>query len=167
MIGGVAELLDEGLAADDAIHAVFIQRRVAFHREDEVAIILFDGLGDDGFGLIPGGSHDGVIIIERDHRQDDILGEWMSRADKAFRAAGAFKAVQPENRNAWLGFHCMGDLWRKARSKPQSRSRQTAIFQEAAPGNALTSHHVIECFLHRFSSGPRRRGLGERHWPSY
>jgi len=40
----MAQLLDEGLAAGDAVDAVVGQRRVALHRQDVVALVLLDRL---------------------------------------------------------------------------------------------------------------------------
>ena len=72
--GGVFELFYERFAADNAIHAVFGQRRVAFHGQDVVAFVFFDDFINDSFSIVPGCRHDGVVVIQRQHRQDHVLG---------------------------------------------------------------------------------------------
>ena len=81
------QLLDEGLAADDAAHAVLVQRRVAFHRQDVVALVLGHDLFEDRLGLVAGGGHQRVVVVERDHRQHHVLGQRVRRADEATRSS--------------------------------------------------------------------------------
>jgi hypothetical protein len=54
---------------------------------------------------MPGGGHDRVVIIQGNHRKDHVLGQRVARTDEAFRTAGAFQPVQPQHRDAGLGFH--------------------------------------------------------------
>jgi hypothetical protein len=81
-LGHVLQLLDEGLAADDAEHAVLVQRRVALDGQDVVALVLGHHLVKDRLGLVPGGGHQGVVVIQRDHRQHHVLGQRVRGADE-------------------------------------------------------------------------------------
>jgi hypothetical protein len=64
MVGGFLQLLQERAPADDAAHPFLIERRIALHRQNEVAVVLLDGLLNDRLGLMPGGGHDRVVIIQ-------------------------------------------------------------------------------------------------------
>ncbi|OIQ63998.1 hypothetical protein GALL_544550 [mine drainage metagenome] len=121
MFGGHLELFDKGFAADNAIHAVFVQWRVAFDGEDVVALVFLDRIHQGSFGLMARGGHQSVVVVKADHRQDDILGQRMRRADEAFAAAGAFEAVDPDYRGARLCLHRLGDFWDKGGAEAKCR----------------------------------------------
>ena len=107
----------------------------------------------DLLGLMPCGRHQRVVVVERDHRQDDVLGERVRRADERLAAAGALEAVQPHDRRARLGFHRFGDLLRPCIAKSQRRGGETAELEEAATRDALPAHQVIVGIDHDQSSG--------------
>ena len=50
----IFQLFEVRLAADDAEHAVFVERRVAFAGEDVLAFVFVHDLVDDGLGLMTG-----------------------------------------------------------------------------------------------------------------
>jgi hypothetical protein len=43
-------------------------------------------LVQNGFSLMAGRRHDGVVVIKADHGQDNVLDQGMGGADEAFRA---------------------------------------------------------------------------------
>jgi len=140
----VPELLDERFAADDAAHAVLVQRRVALDRQDVVALVLPHDLFEDRLRLVAGGGHQRVVVVQRDHRQHHVLRERVRGTDEAFGAAGAFQAVQPEHGRARLGLHRVRDLRHEGRAEAERGRSERAVLQEAAPRNALTAHHLVE-----------------------
>ncbi len=168
ILGHMLELVGEGPAAGHAEHAVFTQRRVAFDGQDVIALVLLHHLLERGLGLVPGRGHDGVVVVERDHRQDHVLGQRMRRADERLGAAGALQAVQPEHGRSRLGLQRMRDGRREGRPQAQRSSRQAAELHVAAAGDSLPAHDFVEGLGHRASlsglgwlrpcAGPRDHG---------
>jgi hypothetical protein len=83
VLGHALELFDEGLARLDAEHAVLVERRVALHGQDVLTLVLGHDLVEDGLGLVAGGGHQGVVVVQRDHRQHHVLGQRVGAADEA------------------------------------------------------------------------------------
>lgn len=92
------------------------------------------------------GRHDGIVIVERDHRQHGILRQRVRGADEALRAAGAFKTMHPDHRHARFGFERVGDAIRRQRLKPEARRRQAAEFVKTPTRDALPPDHAVKCF---------------------
>ena len=156
VLGHPFQLFDEGLAAVDAVHAAFVERRIAFDRENILAFVFLLGLLEDGFGLMAGGGHESVVVIERDHRQHDILDQRMRRADEAFRAAGAFQPVHPDHRHARLGFQRLRDLGRTGRAKAHAGGGERTEFGETPARDPLPADHVVKCLGHGHETPPAR-----------
>jgi len=148
VLGHFLQALHERAAAVDAEHAVFIERRIAFHRDDVIAFVPLGDVVEDGLGLVAGGGHQGVVVIERKHRQDHILGQRVCRADERLRTTGAFKAVQPEHRGARLVFKCMRNPRDRRGAQPQRCGGQAAELEKAAPGDALAAQYVVKGLGH-------------------
>ena len=147
MIGCMAKLFNKWFAADDAIHTIFIERAaLPSTARMKLPSYFSDGFLNDRFSLISCRSHQRIIIVQGDHGEDDVFGEGMGRADEALRTASAFETVNPEHRNAGLGFHRVGDLGRIGWSQPKRGGRKAAIFEEAASCDPLTPHYIIKCF---------------------
>ncbi len=138
------EFFHKGFATGEAVHAVLIERRVAFHGYDVIAFVVLDQVVKNGLGLMPGSRHDGVVVIQRDQRQDGVLGQRVGRADEGLGTAGAFQAVQPDHRHTRFGFQCIGNARDKSRAQAQRGGGQAAELQEAASGHALATHGLIE-----------------------
>ena len=117
--GGFFQHLNKGASAVDAEHAVFIQRRIAFHRKNEITFVFFSDIGDDFFGLMSGCGHQRIVVVQREHGQHHVFCQRVRGADERFRTAGAFQTVQPDHRRARFGFHCMSDLWCKRWRQPK------------------------------------------------
>ena len=113
---GFAQLLDKGAAALNAEHAIFVERRITFNGNDVVALVLLLDLVEDRLGLMTCSGHKRIVVIEREHREHNILGQRVRRADEGLRAAGAFQAMQPEHWRPRLGFQRMSDGWRSSTS---------------------------------------------------
>jgi hypothetical protein len=120
------ELFDEGPAADDAEHAVFVQRRIAFDGDDVIALISVPDLVQDRFGLMAGRGHDRVVVIQADHGQHHVLDQGMGRADEAFGAAGAFQPVQPQHGDARL----VSMAWAMRGAKDGPRPSEAAVREQ-------------------------------------
>ena len=151
VLSGFPQLLGIRFATDDAGHAaglVLVEARVALAGKNVIAFMLLDGLVDDRFGFVTGRGHDRVVIVERQHRQDDVLDQRMRGSNKGLRAAGAFEAMQPEHWDAGLVLHGARDLWCERRPETHRGRGQAAVFQKAAARNALPAHHLIEGFNH-------------------
>ena len=162
VFGQALEFFYKRLTTGKAEHAVFVQRRVAFHRQNVVAFVLLLDFFQDGFCLMTGGRHDGVVVIQRDHRQNGVLGQRVRRADERFGATGALQPVQPDHRHARLGFQRVGNFGHKSRTQAQRSGRQAAKFEEAATGHPLTPHHVVES-LHLVLLSFIRGGKSSEH----
>ena len=143
VLGDVLQLLDERPAARDAVDAVVGQRRIAFDREDVVALVLRDRLLERLLGLVTGRRHQRVVVVERDHRQHDVLGERVRRADERLGAAGALEAVQPDHRRARLGLHRLRDLLRTGVAEAERCRGQAAELEEAPARDPLPPHHFV------------------------
>ena len=130
MIGHVAELLDDRAAALDAEHAVFVERRIALAGKDVLAVVFLDRLLEEFLGLVAGGGHQRVVVVERDHRQDDVAGERIAGTDKGLGAAGALEAVQPDHRRPRLGLQCVRDLAGEFRAEPRPAAVRLQNFRK-------------------------------------
>ena len=146
--GGFLEHFNERAAAMDAEHAVLVERRIALHGQDVIALVLLLDLLDDRLGLVAGGGHQRVVVIERQHGKHDILGQRVCRTDEGLGTAGAFQSMQPDDRRARLGFQRMRDTRRSGASQAQRGRRQAAEFQEAAPGDPLAAQHFVKGLGH-------------------
>jgi hypothetical protein len=104
-----------------AVHAVQPEGRIALAGENVLAVIFLDGLLENFLSLVSGGGHDGVVVVQGDHGQDDVAGQRMTGADERFRTAGALLTMQPYDRGSRLGFHRISDLARELRAQPKSR----------------------------------------------
>ena len=93
MIGHVLQFLDVGDSALDAVHPVFVQWRVALASEHVLTIVFFNGLFEKLLGLVSRGRHQRVVVVERDHRQNDVAGERVAGANERLGAAGALEPV--------------------------------------------------------------------------
>ena len=145
---GFLELFDEGTAPLDAEHAVFVERRIAFDGNDVVALVLLLDLIEDRLGLVAGSGHQGIVVIEREHREHNVLGQRVRRADEGFGAAGALQTMQPKHRRPRLGFQRMGNGWRSSTTQTKRCRRQAAEFHETAPGNSLATQHFVKGLGH-------------------
>jgi len=128
--------------------------------EDVLAFVFIHDFIDDGLGLMTGGSHDGVVIVQRDHGQDDVGGERVRGPYEGFRATGAFQTVQPEYRHAGLRLQRMGHLGSDFGSKAERGSGQAAKFHETATRDPLPPQDVIECFRHDWRSSSQNAFSG-------
>ncbi|CAM2154325.1 hypothetical protein PT2222_300026 [Paraburkholderia tropica] len=163
------ELFDEGLAAGEAEHAVFVERRIAFHGDDVVALVLRADVFEDRLGLVAGGGHDRVVVVERDHGENRVLRERVRAADERFGAARAFEPVQPDHRRARTGFERVCDARHERRTETERGGRETAELQEAAPRHTLCAHGVVERLQDGLLDGPcglRKIGMIWPGWPS-
>jgi hypothetical protein len=158
VIGHVAQLLDIRPAGLHAVHAVFIQRRVALAGEDVLAVVFLDGLFQDLFGLVARRGHDRVVVVERNHRQDDIPGQRVAGADERLRTAGTLEAVQPDHGRPWLGLQSVGDLTGELGSETETSGGKATELQETPAGDAVTSHHLIEGFVGGHNNSPLVHG---------
>jgi hypothetical protein len=158
VIGHVAQLFDIRSARLHAVHAVFIQGRVAFAGEDELAVVFLDGLLENFLGLMPCRRHDRVVVIKRDHRQHDVTGQWIAGTDKRLGTAGALEAVQPHHGRPRLGLEGVCDLAGKFGSKTQSSGSQATELEETPAGDAMTAHHLIEGLVGGHNNSPLVHG---------
>ena len=71
----------------------------------------------------------------------------MRRTDKGFRAAGARKAVDPENGQIGFGFHSVGDFEVAHWAKTQGNRRHRTEFQEITSTDASAAQHFVLGFL--------------------
>jgi hypothetical protein len=154
VVGHVAKLFDIRPAGLYAIHPVFIEGRVAFTGEDELAVILLDGLFEDLLGLVTCSSHDRVVVVERYHRQDDVTRQRIAGTDKRLGTAGTLEAVQPHDRCAWLGLERVGDFAGEFGPETQASGGKTTEFEEAPAGDTVTAHHLIEGLVGGHNNSP-------------
>ena len=147
-----------------------MKRHIPFDGEDVIALVLLNRLFERFFGLMAGRSHDRVVVVERHHREDHVLGDRRVGTNEGFGAAGAFKAVEPHDGRARLRLHRFGNFLRAGAAEAEARGSERAELQEASTADALTAKcfvlgfkHVAglpllsEVFLRRFPAFSRRR----------
>ncbi len=66
-------------AADRAVGAVGPGRDRALDDGDVLALVVLDGLGEVLLGLVAGGRHDRLVVVDREHVEDD-LGDRRARS---------------------------------------------------------------------------------------
>ncbi len=132
-----------GLAAGDAVDAVVGERRIAFDGEDVVALVLADRLLERFLRLVAGRRHERVVVVEREHRQHDVLRERVRGADERFGAARAFETVQPDDRRARLRLHRLRDLLRAGIAETERCGGQAAELEKAPARDSLPAHQFV------------------------
>jgi len=152
--GGIGRALlhhvDGLVAADLAVDAVVLDRDGALDHQDILALVGLHGGLARGFGLVAGGGHQGLVVIERNDVEDEFLQGRMLGAQQRFGAAGAFLEVQPDHRRPLGLFDGLGDGRLRAGGQAQRRRGRRAELQELAPVDAEPVGHRaggFRCFL--------------------
>ena len=146
----VLDLVLEDFTARDAERAVAGERHIAFDREDVLTLVLRNGVFESRFSLFTGSCHDGVVVVERNHGEDDVLGDRVIRTDEGFGAAGALKTVKPDHRNAGFGLHRGSDILGAGAAEAEAGSGEGAELQEAPAAYTLTAKGLVLCFSHSY-----------------
>lgn len=157
-LGDVLNLLQEGFPAGNAVDAVFVQGHVPFDGEDVVAVELPDGVFESGFGLMTGRGHDRVVVVERDHGENEVLRHRMVGADEGLGAARAFETVEPNHGRTGFRLHGFGNFFGAGAAESETRGRERTKLQEAASADALTP----QCLILRFKHGGSPLGVFRR-----
>ena len=76
-------------AADATVGAVILRRDGPLHHDDVLASPLLDGLGLGLLGLVTGGGHDGLRIIDREDVEDDLRHRGAGGPEQRLGAGGA------------------------------------------------------------------------------
>ena len=118
------DFFQEGFAPGNAVHAPLIKGNVAFDRNDVVILVLFHRLGQSVFGLLTGRCHNRIVVIERNHRQNEVLGNRVVRTDKGLRTAGALQTVQPNDRGSGFGLNRRSDIFSTGAAESEAGGRQ-------------------------------------------
>ena len=143
--GGFLENVLERLAANGAVHAAVVGGRVAFDSQNVLAFVLLHDVAPDLFHLEAGGRLQRVVVVERDHVQDDVLRNGVRGANERFAAAGALQAMQPQHRNARLGLHGFNDLGDERGAQAESGRRLGAKFQERPTVDSVSLKDLVGC----------------------
>jgi hypothetical protein len=116
------EQVDRGMAANLAVDAVGFGRDRAFHHQHVLALVGLHRRLARGFGLVPGGGHQGLVVVERDDVEDQLFQGRVLGAQQRLGATGAFLEVQPDHRGPLGGFHRLGHRRLGAGRQAQRRS---------------------------------------------
>ena len=100
---GLADVLYLGLAADLAVDAAVLGRRRPFGDQDVLAALLLHDLVLVGLGPRAGAYAQGLVILQRDHVQDQGLERGVVGAQQGLGAAGTLLAVEPDDRRPLRG----------------------------------------------------------------
>ena len=124
-------------------HALTTRYNIAFNGNDVLSLVFLNGVGQSGLGLMAGGSHDRVVVVETDHVEHHVRSDRVEAANEGFRAAGAFKPMQPHNRRARLGLHGLSNFLSTGAAQPEACSCQRTELQKASTADALTPQRFI------------------------
>jgi len=105
VLGGFLEDVQEGVAADGAIDAAVLGGSIAFDGKEIAAGVILDEFLANCFDLEAGGRLEGVVIIEGDHVEHDVLGNGVGGADKGLAATSALETMEPDDGDAGLRLH--------------------------------------------------------------
>jgi hypothetical protein len=113
----------------------------AFHHQDVLALVGLHGRLARRFGLVAGGGHQRLVVVERDDVEDQFFERRMLGAQQRFRAAGAFLEVQPDHRRPLGLLDGLGDGRLGAGRQAQGGRRGRAELHEFAPVDAQPARH--------------------------
>jgi len=105
VFGGFFEDVQKGIAADGAVYAAILGGSIAFNGKEIAAGVILNEFFANCFDLEAGGRLEGIIVVEGDHVEDDVLSDGVGGADKGFAATGALEAMEPDDGDAGLGLH--------------------------------------------------------------
>jgi len=143
VFGCFFEDLPRAFAADAAIGVVFRRHR-AFNREDVSARILLHGVFQALLGLVAGGGHQRLGVVERNVVEEQGLDNRVVDADERLAATGALLQVQPDDRQATLRFQRFDNLGDGGGFQTHRRGHHRAEFDELAAGNAFLTAFFID-----------------------
>ena len=138
-IGGA--LLDQinGLGATNlAVNAVVLDRNGPFDHQHILALVGFHGVFACGLGLVSGSGHQGFVVVERDHVQNQFFKRRVLSPQQGFRAAGALLKVQPDHRWAFGRFDGFGHGRISAFGQAHGDGQGGTKLQVVAPRHAQT-----------------------------
>ena len=126
-----------------AVNAAVVGGRIAFHGQDVLAFVLLHDVAPDLFHLESCGGLQRVVVVQRDHVQDNVLCDRVSGANERFAAAGALQAVQPENGDARLGLHSFHNLGDQGGAQSHGCGGLCTEFQERATVDSMLAENVV------------------------
>ena len=130
--GNVHQFFKEGFAAGQTEHAVSAEAGRSFNSQDVVAVEFLHDVFEGLVILFTGSDHQCVVVGQRNHRKDNVFGQRMVRTNERFSTAGAFQAVEPDNRSTWFSFHRVGDVRCAVCTESEGSGCQRAEFKETA-----------------------------------
>ena len=143
VFGRFQQDIQEAVAAHGAVHAPIGSRRVALHGQQVLPLVVLHDLLADFLGLFSRRRLQRVVVVQRNHVQDDVLGDRVRAADETLTAAGAFQPVQPDHRNARFGLHGGHHLGDHGSFQPHDGCQRRAVFEEGAPIHTVLFEHRI------------------------
>ena len=99
----------ERFASDGAVHSAVFRWSIAFDREQVPARMIFHHVLTNFFRLKACGCLQRVVVVQRDHVEDDVLGNGMGRTDEGLATARALQPVQPQHGNPRFILHGRDD----------------------------------------------------------
>jgi len=137
VLSGLLEDVQKGVAADGAVDAAILGGSIAFNGKKIAAGMVLDELLADLFDLETRGRLEGVVVVEGDHVEDDVLGDRVGGADKGFAATRALETVEPNNRDAGLGLHRSDDRGHHGGFQAHGRGRGDTKAQKVPAIDAM------------------------------
>src|ERR1017187_1638168 len=83
VFGSLFQDIKEAAPTDRTVDASILGGGIAFHREDVAALVVLHDLLANLFALLAGRGLQRLVVIEREHVEENILGDGMRAADKA------------------------------------------------------------------------------------
>ena len=143
VFGGLLEDVEERVAADGAIDAAVLGGSIAFHGKEIAAGVIFDELLANCFDLEAGSRLKGIVVIEGDHVEDDVLGDGVGGANKGFAATSALEAMEPDDGDARLGLHRGDDRGNHGGFQPHRRGGGHAEAEKVPAIDAMLTQDII------------------------
>jgi hypothetical protein len=139
------EHVDRGLAADLAVDAVGLGRDRAFNHQHVLALVGLHRRLARGLGLVPGGGHQGLVVVERDDVEDQLFQRRVFGAQQRLGAARAFLEVQPDHGGPLGGFDRLGHRGFGAGRQAQGGRQRGAELQEFAARHLQALLDFLQC----------------------
>ena len=151
-------LLQNGLRrppADRGVDTVILERNGAGDDEQILTLVLGHRALQRGFGLMAGGGHDVVLIIEGHDVEHEIADRRLGRPQYALHAPGAFLEREPHHGGASLRGERRGDSRRQQLGEAERSGHLGAEREKVAATHTATFEILAERF---FGNPGMRRG---------
>ena len=128
--------LERRLAADRAVGAVLARRDRPLDDGDVLPGVIVDGLGEVLLGLVPGGRHDRLVVVDRERVEHDLRDGRAARPQERLGVAGAVLKLEPDEHRLLRLRDGARDLDAERLGQRERRGHHAAEAHELPPRDA-------------------------------